>query len=286
MSYNSSFTGIQIDESVDRSVNLMQFPGNSENKIMSQKAVTSALNSKQSVLSAGENIKINSNVISADNPFWGNIGGLIANQEDLQNSLNGLDEKIDSVKSFKTLSDGLKTFLMGNENDGGYIVGKQNYESGKLKSIGGVCINETYPQIYFKTFADDDQNTLLTRIRFEVHEDGFYYSNVLSGDDNWKLWGSGASAGLVERIYRISVPKESWSQTSNFYTCEINDSRLKSTNFPDVKLDTSDIISVASSQTSEFQKIDKIEIRNNYINFYAFSEKPTVDLDFAVRQFE
>jgi hypothetical protein len=107
---------------------------------------------------------------------------------------NGLANK-ENIDVYKTLTrfaditsaDG--KFEMGNEADGGFIVGISYHADGTtIASQGGICLNDQYPQLYYKTF--DESGAVTSRILFELHDGGLYESKVLTGYD-WKLVGGG-----------------------------------------------------------------------------------------------
>ncbi|KAA6348666.1 hypothetical protein EZS27_003899 [termite gut metagenome] len=87
---------------------------------------------------------------------------------------------ISGVKAFEDITvdnnaAGSSTYEMGNENDGGYIVG---VNSGG--EAGGISMNGLVPQLYHKNLSAEQPYRLL----FEAHTDGLYISKELSGT-NW-----------------------------------------------------------------------------------------------------
>jgi hypothetical protein len=96
-----------------------------------------------------------------------------------------LQNSIDNLTAFKTLSDGVSAYRMGNDIGGGCITAETRHASGAVAARGGVRMSGNKPQLYYEAYADsgdaDAVGALVTRTLYEAHADGLYKSSLLSG---------------------------------------------------------------------------------------------------------
>ena len=108
-----------------------------------------AVENKQDKLIAGNGIKIENNIISAevDAPIWGNIGGNIAEQEDLQNELGGIRESVSDEKDRAELAENELNDRISNIDD---LIPSQASEQNKLADKDFVNSSIATNTAYFK----------------------------------------------------------------------------------------------------------------------------------------